>query len=94
MLRFVRMLLCVLFEFCSKVLVLVLIPNSPTSTSSKYSILSLTDNDALCFVRMLLCLYLSIADTILIISLFLGVLVDVLVFRSISSSISSGMFAL
>ena len=41
MLCFVRMLLCVLFEFCS---------SSRSSSDSKftYSILSLTDDDALC----------------------------------------------
>jgi len=86
MLCFVRMLLCVLFEFCS---------SSRSSSDSKftYSILSLTD-DALCVVRMLLCLYFSIERTILILSLFLGVLVDVLVFRGSSITRIRSMFAL
>ena len=87
MLCFVRMLLCVLFEFCS---------SSRSSSDSKftYSILSLTDDDALCCADVAL-LILFDTRTVLIISLFLGgVLVGVLVFRSISISIISNMFAL
>lgn len=86
MLCFVRMLLCVLFEFCS---------SSRSSSDSKftYSILSLTDDDALCCADVAL-LILFDKHTILILSLFLGVLVDVLVFRGSSITRIRSMFAL
>ena len=86
MLCFVRMLLCVLFEFCS---------SSRSSSDSKftYSILSLTDDDAL-FCADVALLILFDKRTILILSLFLGVLVDVLVFRGSSITRIRSMFAL